>query len=217
MLYDLFALLFAFMALVFLGLVSKGLFKRGWVLGWLKGNAYILMILACCLLSLIAWDLFRYDVIKRGKSISTISFEELENQRYQATVVTSSGQETTYELRGDQWKLNARIVKWENPFRDWGFKNGYRLEKLSGRYYSLNMERTAQRTEYDLNPSFLGVDVWKWLNRNAEQMIYVKTFHGKVNFIPMSDGALYEVIMKGDRLQAQPLNERAQTAMKRWL
>src|SRR5690625_7570671 len=59
---------------------------------------------------------------------------------------SSDGTEQEFDLRGDQWQLDARIIKWQGFVAAMGVKPGYRLDRISGRYYTLEDERSAERT-----------------------------------------------------------------------
>ncbi|WP_423896000.1 cation/multidrug efflux pump [Candidatus Pelagadaptatus aseana] len=174
------------------------------------------MLIVSALSLLVAWDVYRYKEIEDGKSIATISFEQLDDQHFQSTVVNRQGDESVYELKGDQWQLDVRIFKWSPAMASMGFKPGYRLDRLSGRYYSFEKERNAERTAYALNPSYLAIDVWALCQQFNQHLKWLETFYGTAAFVPMSDGALYEIVLTQSGLEARPLNERAQTAVSRW-
>jgi len=129
-------------------------------------------------------------------------------------VVKSNGGESRYELAGDQWQMDARLIKWPNAVAAMGIKPGYRLDRISGRYYSLEKERTAERTVYSLDESKFGFDVWAFFH--GSDMNVIDAAYGTATFLPMSDGALYEVLLSNAGLLARPLNESARSAVERW-
>src|SRR5690625_5714508 len=61
---------------------------------------------------------------------------------------SSDGTEQEFDLRGDQWQLDARIIKWQGFVAAMGVKPGYRLDRISGRYYTLEDERSARSEEH---------------------------------------------------------------------
>ena len=48
------------------------------------------------------------------------------------------------------------------------------------------------------------------------QLPVLDALYGSATFVPMSDGALFEVSLANSGLIARPLNERAQSAIERW-
>jgi hypothetical protein len=216
MFYDILALVTILVAISISLLAAKILLRRNWFLAWLKSSFGLVLVMFSLCVFFIAWDIYRYDEILEEKSIATISFEELDLQYYRVSLVDSSGSESHYELRGDQWQLDSKIFKWNDSISSLGFKPGFRLDRLAGRYYSLEKERTAERTVYDLNSSIANIDVWQWLRARNELIPWIDAVYGSATFVPMSDGALYEINLSHSGLSARPLNERAHTAIKRW-
>lgn len=214
MFYPILAILITFIGLGILYFSIKVLVKRGWILGWLRGMWGLILVALGLTMGLSAFDLYSYEQIVEEKSVATISFERLGPQRYNATLVDSDGNENRYELAGDQWQLDARILKWPDTLAAVGVKPGYRLDRLSGRYYSLEMERNAERTVYGLDDSPLGVDIWAAFR--ALDTALVDARYGSATFVPMADGAIYEVMLSHTGLLARPVNEPAETAVSRW-
>jgi hypothetical protein len=216
MLYGGLALLVAIIGVLVLVWAGKNLLKGGWFLGWLKGTFGLALVVVAGVIGLLAWDLFSYRELLGETSVATLSFEQLGEQHYQAVLVNAQGVESQYELRGDQWQLDARIFKWSPALARFGLKPGYRLDRLAGRYYSLESERNAERTVYELNSSQSSVDSWTWLRSVDSQVPWIDALYGSATFVPMSDGALYEVTLSHSGLLSRPLNESAKAAIQRW-
>lgn len=214
MLYGAMALVFVVLASIILFVSGKLLLRRGWFMSWLKGMLGMSLMLASLTVLLMAWDVFSYQQLLKEKSVATVSFEQLGEQYYQAVLVNSDGSEAQFELRGDQWQLDARILKWQGFVAAWGIESGFRLDRLSGRYYALEEERTMDRTVYDLNPSVAEIDVWQWLREMNSPL--VDAVYGSATFVPMSDNALYEVSLTNSGLIARPLNDAAKQSVSRW-
>ncbi len=192
------------------------LWRHNWFLGWIKGMFGLCLLAIGVIFALLAFDVFSYKQIVKEQSVATINFERLGTQRYQTTLVISDGTEKTFELRGDQWQMDARLVKWQGFVGGLGIKPAYRLDRLSGRYNSLEQERTAERTVYSLAPAELGVDLWRWLNQRPHLVPMVDAVYGSATFLPMADGAIYEVTLSHTGLVARPLNDAARNAVAEW-
>ncbi len=216
MFYDGLALASIITVVIMLLLAVKLLWRRGWLLGWLRGMAGLVMVVVALLLLLLVQDLTSYREVLSEKSIATLSFERIATQTYRAVLVDAAGKEQRFELKGDQWQLDARILKWPGVLASFKIKPAYRLDRLSGRYYSLEKERQSKRTVYELEQSDYGVDLWQWLQLTGLELSFVDAFLGSASFVPMEDGVLYEVALADSGLLARPLNERAKAAVKRW-
>jgi hypothetical protein len=97
-----------------------------------------------------------------------------------------------------------------------GLRPAYRLDRINGRYYDLEQERTAKRTVYALNESIYNLDVWNWINKYPDWVPVVDAIYGSATYLPMADGALYEVSLSNTGLLARPLNAPAEDAIGAW-
>ncbi len=192
------------------------LMKAGWFGGWLRGMFGLLLVSLGLTLGLLALDVVGYKQLVSEKLVATLSFEKLSAQQYRVLMVESEGREHRFILKGDQWQLDARIVKWPGLLSSWGMKPGYRLDRISGRYYSLEQERHSDRTVRSLRDGENPLDIWQWIQDYNENLPFVDAVYGSAAFLPMEDDALYEVTLSNTGLLARPLNDQAKKALERW-
>ncbi|GAB1259616.1 cation/multidrug efflux pump [Aurantivibrio plasticivorans] len=216
MFYTIFSAVITLLGVVLVLLALKVLVRKGWLLGWLRGMAGVLLVFGGVIVVFGALDLYSYKQLVEEEFVATVSFEQLESQRYTAIMVDSDGSEQRYELAGDQWQLDARLIKWPTALQGAGVKPGYRLDRISGRYYSLEEERNAERTVYALNESAMGVDIWESFRGWGSFLNIIDAIYGTATFVPMTDGAVYEVRLSNTGLLARPLNDIARTALYQW-
>ena len=97
-----------------------------------------------------------------------------------------------FMLAGDEWQLDARVLKWKGWANLLGLDAQYRLERVSGRYRDIEQERKDERTVYALseNP---GVDLWTLSIEYPRWLPFVDAVYGSATYLPMADGARYEV------------------------
>ena len=74
-------------------------------------------------------------------------------QTYDATVTFADGRTQTYALAGDDIVVDAHVVKWTPLASRLGLATAYRLERIAGRYRSVDQETTARRTVFPLSAS----------------------------------------------------------------
>ena len=192
------------------------LLRGSWVMGWLRGMFGLMLLVVAVAIGLIAYDIFRFKQIMQEQVIATISFKKIEKQRFDAILVNSKGDEQIFSLNGDQWQLDARIIKLKGYLATFGLRPAYRLDRIGGRYYDLDEERTAKRTVYPLNQSLYGIDTWSWINQHPDWLPIVDAMYGSATYLPMADGALYEVSLSNTGLLARPLNGPAEDAIGAW-
>ena len=201
---------------VLLGICAvKLLWKQTWFLGWLRGMFGFTLIVSVLILAFMALDIYSYRQLQAEENIATMSFRHIDTQHYTATFVPTSGAQKTFELYGDQWQLDSRIIKWHGLMSRMGMKTGYRLDRISGRYLLLDDERTKERSVHTLSHSVAGVDVWHWLkSMNIDSLIDAR--YGNSTFLPMVDGGQYQISVSTSGLLARPLNEPARQAVDQW-
>jgi hypothetical protein len=196
-------------------LAAKLLLKGNWLLGWLRGMLGVALLAGVILLACVAFDIYSYRQLQVEQNIATISFRQLDQQHFTATFVESNGSQQLFELQGDQWQLDSRIIKWHGIISRMGMKTGYRLERISGRYLSLDDERTKARSAHELAQRIAGVDVWNWLKEfNADHIIDAR--YGNSTFLPMVDGGQYQISVSTSGLLARPINQPAEDAVNQW-
>ena len=205
--------LFAF-SLIFVLLGATVLLRQRWLLQWLKGTAGILLVVAAVYLSLFALNIYGYKEYAQEVPVATVSFRQSGEQSFIATVTRTDGSAEDFRLKGDQWQLDARIIKWRVPFSLLGLKPGYQLDRISGRYYALEDERSRDRTVCSLHRDPVGIDVWQMANDGWSVLIDAR--YGSAAYLPMADGALFEVNAGATGLVARPMNGAAQQAISGW-
>ncbi len=216
MLYTLIAILVLSLGAFIAYRALRILLRGSWVAGWLRGMFGLFLLGVGLLIALMAFDIYRYKQVLYEQVVATISLEKVGDQHYNAILVDAKGNEARYTLRGDQWQLDARVMKMKGYLSTFGLRPGYRLDRLSGRYYDLDQEHHSQRTVYALNESLYGVDVWRWVNQYPRWMPVVDAVYGSATFLPMADRALYEVSLSHSGLLARPLNREAEEAVSAW-
>ena len=187
-----------------------------WLLGWLRGSGGLLLAALAVAVVLIAWDVRGYQPLAAEQPLGTLAFKALGSQHFAVNLVDPAGRERHFELNGDMWQLDVRVLKWTNALARIGFKPGYRLDRLSGRYLSLEDEQTQPHTVIGLREDAPPLDTWQWLHRLNRYFSLIDASYGSATYLPMADGALFSVDMGPSGLVARPLNDRATSAVQRW-
>ncbi|TYC62620.1 multidrug transporter [Marinobacter sp. BW6] len=185
----------------------------GWLLTWLKGTLVFGVILAGLYVLVIAVNLTSYQSLVGMKTVATISTQRQAEQIWQVTLESQAGVSTVRTLQGDQWQLDARILRFSGPFRWLDILPGYRLEQLSGRYTSLEQERSAPRTTIGLSEG-IWPDLWQF--DQEFNLPFLEAVDGNMTFMPMRDGAVFDIKLSSSGLAAVPVNEQARAAVEFW-
>lgn len=213
MIFTLVALFISLLALYTAYKAARLLWQNSWFVGFCRGLFGLGLLAFAALIGLTAFDVYSYKQVLQEQVVATINFDRIEDQHYFAVLADKEGKEQRVELRGDQWQLDARIVKWDGYLATLGIKPAYRLERLSGRYYDIEKETSAKRTAYTVHSSLYGIDVWRILNSYPDWIPVIDAVYGSATYLPMEDGALFEITLSNTGLVARPINAAAREAV----
>lgn len=216
MTYPVVAVVLALIALVIVLFGLRLLFNRHWLLGFLRGLFGLAIVGAAIALALAAWDLRSYQQVLAEQPVATLTFNKLTAQNYAVTLVYPDSREQKVDLNGDLWQLDARVLKWTPMLAGLGLKPGYRLDRLSGRYLSLEDEQQRPRSVVQLGTDKTPLDAWYWLRQINQRFTVLDAQYGSAAYLPMADGAMFTVNLGPSGLVAKPLNDRAKLAAERW-
>jgi len=192
------------------------LLKPGMVAAVLRAIAALLLLAASLALFLAGYDLNSYRTLLREQALLTVEFQELRPQHYRVALVQGDGSEQRYNLQGDEWQLDARILRWRSGLARVGMEPLYRLERLSGRYSNIQQQVRSLPTAVPLSEAPAGFDTWSLLKRAPGISEWLDAQYGSATFLPMADGARYEVALGYGGLLARPVNARAEEAVALW-
>ena len=196
----------------------RSLIKLGWFFAWLRGTVGLCFLAFSLLVLWAAYDLTRYDDLFEERPIASISFEKVDDQKYAAILSYYSDRDSVeVDIYGDQWQVDARIIRWTGLIALLGAKPGFRLDRLSGRYLSLEDERAKPRSVFSLaeQPAY-HIDMWRVLKNNGAFIPGIDASYGSAAYLPMADSASYELSLSFSGLTAKPTNKIAEEAIKNW-
>jgi len=177
-------------------------------------GAIALFLLAACAL-LLAADVRTYRRLSAEQQAGDIEFSSIGAHQFNGVLTYPAGERAAFSLRGDQWQVDARILKWRAFANLMGFDAAYRLERIGGRYSRIEDERDLPRTVYPLNPPNR-LDLWELVHRYHSWLPWFDAIYGSAVYLPMADAASYEIKVSQSGLIARPLNQAARDAVGNW-
>jgi hypothetical protein len=148
--------------------------RRRRVLGGMAhGAAALIFFLAAVCAVLIGTNLRSYQRLAYEQPAGELQLTKGGDRQFDAVLTYPDGQHSSFPLRGDEWQVDARVLKWHAFANLVGFDAAYRLP---------------------------------WLD----------ALYGSATFLPMADGALYEIKVSQSGLVARPLNQAAREAVGSW-
>lgn len=165
------------------------------------------------LLVAFALNLYTYERLSLERHVADIRFIQIGPQKFRAILTISDNTTKEYELIGDQWQLDARIIKWSPKGNMLGLDSRYRLERLNVRYNTVAQEKEPHmRTVYsllaDTEPGFI--------QKYKSWMPWLDASFGGAIFMPMADRAHYKIKITQSGLVPYPANEEARQSVIQW-
>lgn len=176
--------------------------------------AVVFFLLAAAVFAL-ALDLRTYQHLTSESPAAELDLTRVAPHQYDAVLTYPDGTVALFFLRGDEWQVDARILKWRASANLLGFDTAFRLDRISGRYTSIEDERDQPRTVYALRPSGI-IDLWDLARRYHRWLPWVDALYGSATFLPMADKGSYEITASQSGLLARPLNVAARDAVSGW-
>ena len=150
------------------------------------------LIAAGVLSGILAAGLSGYRALTREEVAATVYTTPTGPQSFDARFVFPDGSEASYILAGDEFAVEARIVKWHPWVNLLGVHTAYELDRVSGRYARLEDEQQRPRTVFSLAPE-RAVDLFALRERLPWLAPLVDAEYGSSTFTRADRSATYEV------------------------
>ncbi|MEY4708597.1 MAG: hypothetical protein RJB58_2320 [Pseudomonadota bacterium] len=206
-------------------LILRGLFhlaRARFGTAGLQGIGGLVLGLGALCLGLVVLNTQTYARLSAERPVAEVTVAALHPavQMYRVTVRRLDGTGITTECRiqGDEWLMSAAVQKWRPWVNILGLDSTYRLDQLANKYFSAARGNGRAITACDLTgppaKTFMprGLSAWLMNSAQAEQRRF-----GSAIYMPLTDGAIYRVVMTQSGLNAEAVNPIAHAAMARRL
>ncbi|WP_426661843.1 hypothetical protein [Rhodanobacter aciditrophus] len=171
--------------------------------GW-----HALLCVACLVLTMLfgigGWALRGYRLLGEEAPVVDIEAHILSPQRWAVTLSWPDGSTRQLQLAGDDWRVEAVVLKWKLPALLAGLPPLYRLDRVDGRYDDPVQEASAPRTVIGFGPAD-GFDLLDLRRRYPRALPMVDAVYGSGAFLPLVDGGHYSVsLSRTGALVARP-------------
>lgn len=144
------------------------------------------------LFAAVAVGLSGYRALTREELAATVHTVPIGAQTFEARIVLPDGSEANYRLAGDQFAIEARILKWHPWANLLGLHTTYELDRVTGRYLNIEDEQQRPRTVFPLAPEHR-LDLFAWRARLPWLAPVVDAEYGSSTFTRADRVASYEV------------------------
>jgi len=145
-----------------------------------------------------------YRALTREEVAATVHVEPSGPQTFQARFRFADGREQKYDLAGDEFYVDAHILKWTPLANIFGLHTVYELDRVAGRYRAIEQERDGVRTVF-LIAEERPVNLFDLRQRYSYLAPLVDAEYGSATFVPAAEPADYEVRISTTGLMARRL------------
>ncbi len=169
-----------------------------------RGLLSLLFLALTLLLAGTGYSLRGYRLLSEEAPVVDVDAHILSPQRWAVTLTWPDGRQRQVQLAGDDWRVEAVVLKWKLPALLAGVPPLYRLDRLSGRYDDAAQEAEAPRTVISLGDASQ-FDLLTLRKHYPQWLPEVDTVYGSGVFLPLVDDGHYGVsLMRTGALVARP-------------
>lgn len=138
--------------------------------------------------------------------VAALAVRALGSQEFAVRVDFPDGSHENVRLRGDEWQLDARVIKWTPRAVVLGAEPLYRVERLSGRFRDIEQARATPPSIAALGNES-PFDLWQLKQRFPGWLPFVDADYGSAAYLPLIDGTNYQVtLVAAGGLVARPVD-----------
>lgn len=169
--------------------------KKKQLFGWLNRHLFALLLITIgALLVVMGISVIGYKSLTKEQLAARIHIDKKANQDYIISLDTGEGAIEKYEIFGDQFYVDAKIIKWHYISNLLGFETIYELDRIGGRYIAIEQEKTARRSLYKLEEP-MSFDLFKLQERYPILEKLIDANYGSASFVEAKDGANYQLLV----------------------
>lgn len=133
-----------------------------------------------------------YRLLARETSVASISTKQTGAQEFAVLIEFPDGHRANGTLHGDQWQLDARVIKWKPIAVLMHAPPLFQVDRLSGRYRDAGDAQTHPPSLIDFRGES-PFDLWQIKQRFPRQLPWVDADYGSSAYMPMADGVRFAV------------------------
>ncbi|MEO6689848.1 MAG: hypothetical protein ABIS07_14505 [Dokdonella sp.] len=126
--------------------------------------------------------------------VARLEAHALGPQHFALDIELPDGARQRVELSGDDWQLDAHVIKWDTRAVVLGAPALYRLDRITGRYRDIGQERVAPKSVAALS-TVSTADLWTLKQRFPRYLPWVDADYGSAAYLPLVDGGRYTVTL----------------------
>jgi hypothetical protein len=171
--------------------------------------------------SLLGMNMQTYSRLTYERPVAQVTIQAVDpTQKLYNVIVkrTDGGITQSCTIQGDEWLLAGRVQKWKSWATVVGLDSTYSLDQVANKYFTAAEGNGEQITSCDLDRATHGLNQFApgGLVDTALSTAQLEDRRfGSASYMPLADGATYDVFMTQTGFNAQPSNDIAREANKK--
>ena len=154
----------------------------------------LVFVLLACIGIIGGTALLGYRRLASESLVATLDTRQLAPQRFAVDIEFPDGTRKFAEVTGDEWQLDARVIKWDPRAVVLGAPALYQLDRLSGRWRDAAKEAEAPKSVVALS-SPTALDLWQIKHAFPQWLPWVDADYGSGAYLPLVDGGRFDVTL----------------------
>ena len=178
-------------------------------------GAWMLVFAALAIVALgLGIALRGYRLLMAEEPIATLAARQTAPQQFALRLDFPDGSHRSANLSGDEWQLDARVIKWTPRAIELGARPLYRVDRLSGRFRNATQAAATMPSVVDLDGESI-LDLWQLKRQFPQFLPWIDADYGSAAYLPLVDGANYRVTLSPvGGLIARPADQASADKLK---
>lgn len=185
---------FGVLSLLFMRFTYTAARRKRWMGTASRTGGAALFLSLSALAATLAVSTQGYRALTGEELALTVTVTPTGDQQFNARAVFPDGRDTTLVVLGDQLMVDAHILKWHYWANVIGLTTEYELDRLQGRYISLEDEQGRERSIHALGTE-KPLDLFELVQRHTFLSPLVDTEYGSATYIDVSVPGRFEVLV----------------------
>ncbi len=192
-----------FILLLFFFYRTLKMMKRKRIWASCRNSTYLLMTLfILAIAGLIGANVLTYHRLTHETHIASLYADRVDSQHYQVDMLLLANcHKSSFLLQGDEWQVDARIIKWHGWANLLGLDAAFQLDRIAGRYSDIEKQRTYLPTVFALEER-QDFDLWA-LKKKYQWLPWLDAKYGQSVFLRMKHKQYYQIYMTQSGLIAR--------------
>lgn len=191
---------------------------------WLRAGLQVIPLTASFMafvaVLLVISNLTVYQRLTHERDVAILSVTRISEQNYRVTLEYPTqgavSNSDSFLIKGDEWQLEARILKWKGWANLIGLDSYFQLDRIRGRFRNIEQEVNDTPTVYALPHESRGINLWQLKKMMKSRLPFLDAYYGQAVFLPLKDGAEFVISINQSGLLARPGNPIAKQAVSDW-